>query len=92
MNHQETKDIVSLSKALRVAQQLVIYRRVLSDPDRGLVARTSGSAGPELQAHKEGLAPHRPSRMPPFFLAWQKGLPFGGRSDWALLGRIICLI
>ena len=31
-NHQETRDIVSLSKALRAAQQLVIYRRVLSDP------------------------------------------------------------
>ena len=31
-NHPETKDIVSLSKALRAAQQLVIYRRVLSDP------------------------------------------------------------
>ena len=31
-NHQETKDIMSLNKALRAAQQLVIYRKVLSDP------------------------------------------------------------
>ena len=30
--YQEPKDIVSLSKALRAAQQLVIYRKVLSDP------------------------------------------------------------
>jgi len=31
-NQQETKDILSLSKALRATQQLVIYRNVLSDP------------------------------------------------------------
>ena len=31
-NLQETQDILNLSKALRAAQQLVIYRNVLSDP------------------------------------------------------------
>jgi len=31
-DQQETKDIVSLTKAWRAAQQLVIYRRVLCDP------------------------------------------------------------
>jgi hypothetical protein len=30
--HQETQDILSLSKALRAARQLVIYRKILSDP------------------------------------------------------------
>ena len=31
-NHEKTEESVSLSKALRGAQQLVIYRKVLSDP------------------------------------------------------------
>src|SRR4026208_352354 len=30
--HQETQDILSLSKALRAAHRLVIYRKILSDP------------------------------------------------------------
>ena len=30
--HQETQDILSHSKALRAARQLVIYRKILSDP------------------------------------------------------------
>ena len=30
--HLETQDILSLSKALRAARQLVIYRKILSDP------------------------------------------------------------
>jgi uncharacterized protein len=31
-NHEKTEESVSLSKALRGAQQLVIYRKILSDP------------------------------------------------------------
>lgn len=31
-NHHETKDVAGLSQTVRVAQQLVIYRRILSDP------------------------------------------------------------
>ena len=53
--HQEPKDIESLSKALRVAQQLVIYRKVLSDPIVSSLLELLDQLGRNTKLTRKGL-------------------------------------